>query len=91
MDLARELKKLWNVKVTVISIVISALNTVTEWLIEGQKDLEIRGQGETIQNTALPRSVKILRRAVETLGDLLSVRPQWKAISLRCSEKLSNE
>ena len=30
LDLARELKKLWNMKVTFISIVIGALDTVTE-------------------------------------------------------------
>ena len=30
LDLARELKKLWNMKVTVIPIVISALGTVTK-------------------------------------------------------------
>ena len=33
LDLARELKKLWNMKVTIISIVIGALGTVTKGLI----------------------------------------------------------
>ena len=32
LDLARELKKLWNVKVTIISIVIGALGKITEGL-----------------------------------------------------------
>ena len=32
IDLAWELKKLWNMKVTLISIVIGALGTVTEGL-----------------------------------------------------------
>ena len=32
-DLARELKKLWNMQITIIPIVISALGTVTKWLI----------------------------------------------------------
>ena len=35
LDLARELKKLWNVKVTVIPIVIGAFGTVIKRLIKG--------------------------------------------------------
>ena len=35
LDLARELKKLWNMKVTFISIVIGALGSVTEGLLKG--------------------------------------------------------
>ena len=30
LDLARELKKLWNIKVTIVAIVIGALGTITE-------------------------------------------------------------
>ena len=47
-ELAREVKKLQNKKVTVIPIVISALGTVTEGLLKGLEDLEIRGRVETI-------------------------------------------
>ena len=65
-DLARELKKLWNMKGTFIPIKIGALNTVTKELIEGLEDLEIKGQVETIQTTVLLRSVRILRRVLET-------------------------
>ena len=39
----------------VIPIVIGALSTVTKGLVKGQEDLEIRGQVETIQTTALLR------------------------------------
>ena len=46
-DLARELKKLWNIKVTFIQIVIGALGTVTKGLVKGLEDLEIRGRMET--------------------------------------------
>ena len=42
LDLARELKKLWNMKVTIIPIVIGALGTVTKGLIQGLEDLEWR-------------------------------------------------
>ena len=33
LDLARELKKLWNMKVTVISVVIGTLGTITKGLV----------------------------------------------------------
>ena len=46
--LVRELKKLWNMKVTFIPIVIGALGTVTEGLLKGLEDLDIRGRVETI-------------------------------------------
>ena len=62
LDLARELKKLWNMKVMIIPIVIGALGTVTKGLVQGLEDLEITGQVETIQTTALLRSARILRR-----------------------------
>ena len=66
MTLARELKKLWNMKVMVISIVIGALGTILKGLVKGLEDLEINGQVETIQSTALLRSARILRRVLET-------------------------
>ena len=37
----------------VISIVIGMLGTIPKGLVKGLKDLEIRGQVEIIQNTAL--------------------------------------
>ena len=43
MDLAQELKKLRNMKRTVMPIVIGALGTVTKGLIKRLGDLEIRG------------------------------------------------
>ena len=76
LDLARELKKLRNMKVTFISIVIGALGAVTERLIKGLEDLEIRGRVETTQITALLRSARIRRSVLETGGDLLSLKLQ---------------
>ena len=69
LDLAREMCKLWNIKVTVIPILIGALGTVTKGLVKGLENLEIRERVETIQITALLRSARILRRV------------QWKTIS----------
>ena len=88
LDLARELKKLWNMKVTIVLIVIGALGTITKGLLKGLEDLEVGGRVETIQTTALLRTARILRRVLETWGDLLSLRLQWKTISKRWCEKL---
>ena len=44
-------KKLWNMKVTVIPIVIGAFGTVTKGLLKGLDDLEVGGRVETIQTT----------------------------------------
>ena len=82
IDLARELKKLWNMKVTIVPIVIgAALGTVTNGLLKGLEDLEVGGREETIQTTALLRTARILRRVLETWGDFLSLKLQWKTIS----------
>ena len=66
LDLPRELKKLWNMKVTIVPIVIAALGTITKGLLKGQEDLEVGGRVETIQMTALLRTARILRRVLET-------------------------
>ena len=66
LDLARELKKLWNMKVTFMLIVIGALGTVTKGLIKGLEALEVKERVETIQTTACLRSARILRRVLET-------------------------
>ena len=42
-------------KVTVIPIVIGALGTVTNGLVQGLEDLETSGRVETIQTTPLLR------------------------------------
>ena len=81
LDLARGLKKLWNMKVTIIPIVIGAFGTVTKGLLKKLEDLEIRGQVGTIQTTTLLKSARILRRVLETWGDLLSFKLQWKTIN----------
>ena len=75
------MKKLWNMKITIVPIVIGALGTITKGLLKGLEDLEVSGQVETIQMTALLRTARILRRVLEIWGDLLSLRHLWKTIS----------
>ena len=66
LDLARELKKLWNMKVTIVPIVIGAFGTVTKGLLKGLEDLEVGGRVETIQTATLLKTARILRRILET-------------------------
>ena len=75
-------------KVTIIQIVIGAFGTVTKGLLKGPEDLEVGDRAKTIQTTVLLKTDRILRRVMETWGDLLSLKLQWKTISLRWCEKL---
>ena len=55
-DLARELKKLWNMKVTTAPVVIGALGTVTKWLLKGLEDLEVGvGGGRDYPNDSIAK------------------------------------
>ena len=54
LDLAKELKNLWNMNVTVIGNVIDALTTVAK----GLKELEIKVRVETIETKAFLRSTR---------------------------------
>ena len=74
-------KKLWNMKVAIIPIMISAFGRVTKGLLKGLEDLGVGGWVETIETTALLRTARILRRVLETWGDLLSLKLLWKTIS----------
>ena len=47
-DLTGELKKLCNMKVMIIPIVIGALGTATKGIIQGLEDLAITGRAETV-------------------------------------------
>ena len=66
LHLGRELKKLWNMKVTIVPIVVGAFGTIPKGLLKGLEDLEVGGRVETIQMTALLRMARILRRILET-------------------------
>ena len=68
-------------KVTIVTIVIGAFDTITKGLLKDLEDLEVGGRVETIQTTALLRTARILRRFLETWGDLLSLKLRWKTIS----------
>ena len=62
----------------IVPIVIGAFGTITKRLSKGLEDLEAGRRVETIQMTALLRTARILRRVLETWGDLLSIKLQSK-------------
>ena len=53
LDLARELKKLWNMRVKVLPIVIGALGTVPKGLEKSLSELRIKGRIKTIQTAEI--------------------------------------
>ena len=75
------------IKVTVIPIVIGAFGTLTKGLLKGLEDLKVGGRVETIQTTALLRTVRILRRVLETCCHSNSSKRQ----SANADVKNSNE
>ena len=66
LELAGEFKKLWNMEVTIVPIVIGALGTIAKGLLKGWEDLDVGRRVETIRKTALLRAARILRRVMET-------------------------
>ena len=70
LHLAREQKKLWNMKVTVLLTVNAALGTVSKGLVQRLEELEIRGRVEPIQTTELLRSARMLRKFLGNLRRL---------------------
>ena len=61
------MKKLWNMLVTIIPIVIGAFGTATKGLLKGLEDLEVGVRVGTIQTTTLLRTARILKKSI---GDL---------------------
>ena len=59
---------------TIILIVLGAFGTVTKGSLKGLEDLEVGGRVETIKTTVLLKTARILRRALETWRDRLSLK-----------------
>ena len=53
-------------KVTIIPILISSFDTVTKESFKGLEELEVGGQVETVQSTALVRMAGIPSRVLDT-------------------------
>ena len=64
-DLKRELQKLWNMRITVVPIVIAALGTPLKDIKRRLSDLDIETTIEELQKTVLLQSARILRKVLE--------------------------
>ena len=62
LNQAREPKKLWNTRVTVIPNIFGVFETVLKSLEKGLEQLEVSGKIVTIQTTVLLWSARILKR-----------------------------
>ena len=80
LDFTRELK-IWNMKVTVIPVVIDTLGKIPNPLEKGLEDIEKGKQVGNIQTAALLRLTRTLERVLETWGKLLSPKLQWNTLS----------
>ena len=65
LDLSRKLKNLWNISLTVILLVVGALETVPKGLKKKPKEFKIKERIKIIQTTAVLRLARILRRVLE--------------------------
>ena len=64
-DLARELRKIWNMKVTVIPLVIGVPGTTPIKLRNWLKEIFIETQINELQKTVLPHTARILRKVLD--------------------------
>ena len=71
LDFAGELKKMLNMRVMVILVVVGMLRMISRSLKKGVEELENSERIKIIQTTELLRLAKILRRVSETRRDLL--------------------
>ena len=67
--------------VTLVLFVVDALGMIIKGIEMRLLEVESRRKVDTIQSTAFLKSTRILRNVLETRGDLLSLRLQWKTTS----------
>ena len=72
LDLARELKKMWNMKVKVVPLVIGALGTHAEALEKRLKAMSIETKITELQKTLLTHTSRIFWKVLEVGGVLLT-------------------
>ena len=78
LDLSRELKKLWIMKVTFIKNVIGALDTVTEKIGTGTRELGNNTTNGDHPNYSIAEIGQKTEMSPGDWGDLLSINLQWK-------------
>ena len=75
LDLARELKKLWNMKVTVISITVDVLGTILKRFVQETGRL---GNRRTSKDDTDYSIIKIGQYTEKSPADLLSLKLHWE-------------
>ena len=88
LDLSRELRKSWNIRVTVILILLCALGTVSKVLKRGLEALETGGRIITIQTKVLSRSARILQKSPRYLRRFATI--QTSSGRLSANTRLKN-
>ena len=64
-DLGRELQKIWNVKVKIISLVVGSLGALPKEFDNRLKQIGITGGTAQVQKAVLLRTARILRKVLE--------------------------
>ena len=72
-DLKRELQKLWNLKTSIVPIVIGALGTIPKSLEKHVSELNVEVIISQIQTTVLFYNARIIRKVLEFEGVLLTL------------------
>ena len=73
-DLARELKKLWDMKIVVIPIVIGVLGTTPKMLPKQMTDIGVKTNIGEFQKTIILNTARILRKVLEIWSVLLTTK-----------------
>ena len=82
LNLARKVKRLRNMKLTVIPIVFGALGTIQKNMEKRLDELKIKVRIKTIQTTAPLNQTRILRRVLEQRVEELKTRGRIKTIQI---------
>ena len=88
LDLARKLKKQWNMKMTVIPFIVGARRTVLNSLERWLGELEIWGKNRDHPNHSIVEISLNTEKSPGDLGDLLSLRYQWKKLLVKTGIKI---
>ena len=66
--------------------ILVVFKTVYKGLEKRLKESDIRGRSDNLQTIGLLKLNRILRRVLDTWGEILSLRLQWKITSYSLSE-----
>ena len=91
LDIVRKLKKLWNMKMTVIPIEIGALGTKSKGFIRGLEELELGGCAGTMQNYNIDKIGRNTERSPGNLWRLAVTKNPVKDYQLMLVRKTRKE